>query len=664
MANNNNNKGSKGFILPILIIGIVVLMGMYLLTSMGTPPSTLKYYEVVNYYTTDQVAQSELDLGSGKLEFTLKGDGQKQQTYQVPSVPLFVETVDQAVMNNHSDNLADASNIIDYTPATDNSWLFTLLPSVLGIVLLVGLFFFMMRQTGAGAGKMGQFGKANLKNSSEKGRKTTFSEVAGAEEEKEELAEIVEFLRNPRKFNEIGARIPKGVLLVGPPGTGKTLLARAVAGEANVPFFSISGSDFVEMYVGVGASRVRDLFDQAKKNAPAIIFIDEIDAVGRQRGAGLGGGHDEREQTLNQLLVEMDGFGANEGVIIIAATNRRDILDPALLRSGRFDRQVIVGYPDVKGREEILKVHSRNKPLGFDVDLSVIAKSTVGFTGADLESLMNEGALLAARKGHKAITASDIEEATIKVIAGPEKKSRMIHEKEKRLTAYHEAGHAVASYYCPTQDPVHQISIIPRGTAGGYTMSLPEEDSSYVLKTKMEEDLIVLLGGRVAEALTLGDISTGASNDIERATDTARKMVTKYGFTDDLGPIVYGTADHEVFLGRDLNNSRNYSETIATEIDREIRKLIDHAYDSCRTILSTHEDQLQLVAEYLIQKEKVDDKEFVQLMTGKITMDDIAQMNQTKEVAETENAKKDAHEQPSDAAPDNNSDSSSDAPLE
>lgn len=634
MATNNNNKGNRGFILPLIVIGVVVLMGMFLLTSMSTPPNTLKYYEVVNYYQTDQVAESRLDLGSGQLEFTLKGDGQREQTYQVPSVTLFVDTVNEAILTNHPDDLQSVAGIIDYTPASDNSWLFTLLPSFLGILLLVGLFFFMMKQTGAGVGKMGQFGKANLKNSSEKGRKTTFAEVAGAEEEKEELAEIVEFLRNPRQFNEIGARIPKGVLLVGPPGTGKTLLARAVAGEANVPFFSISGSDFVEMYVGVGASRVRDLFDQAKKNAPAIIFIDEIDAVGRHRGAGLGGGHDEREQTLNQLLVEMDGFGANEGVIIIAATNRRDILDPALLRSGRFDRQVIVGYPDVKGREEILKVHSRNKPLGFDVDLSVIAKSTVGFTGADLESLMNEAALLAARKGHKAITASDIGEATIKVIAGPEKKSKMIHEKEKRLTAYHEAGHAVATYYCPSQDPVHQISIIPRGMAGGYTMSLPEQDSSYVLKTKMEEDLIVLLGGRVAEELVLGDISTGASNDIERATDTARKMVTKYGFTDKLGPIVYGTGEHEVFLGRDFNNNQNYSETIATEIDREIRKLIDHAYQTCKDILSTHDDQLHLVAEYLIRKEKVDDKEFVQLMTGEITMNDITQMD---EIKQTEN---------------------------
>lgn len=624
----NNQKNNKGYLVPIIVLGMIVLMGLFLFNNLGAQPSNLKYYQVVNYYQTDQIAESKLDLGSGSLNFKLKGDNQPTQTYKVPDVPLFVDTVNQALMDNHKDDLATASSIIDYKAATDNSWMITLLPSLLGILLLVGLFFFMMKQGGAGAGKMGQFGKANLKHSIDKGRKTTFAEVAGAEEEKAELAEIVEFLKDPRKFNEIGARIPKGVLLVGPPGTGKTLLARAVAGEANVPFFSISGSDFVEMYVGVGASRVRDLFDQAKKNAPAIIFIDEIDAVGRHRGAGLGGGHDEREQTLNQLLVEMDGFGANEGVIIIAATNRRDILDPALLRSGRFDRQVVVGYPDVKGREEILKVHSKNKPLGFDVDLSIIAKSTVGFTGADLESLMNEAALLAARKSHKAITLADIEEATIKVIAGPEKKSKIITDKEKRLTAYHEAGHAVCTYYCETQDPVHQISIIPRGMAGGYTMSLPEEDSSYILRQKMKEELIVLLGGRVAESLVLGDISTGASNDIERATDTARKMVTKYGFTEKLGPIVYGEAEHEVFLGRDLNNARNYSETIATEIDREIRKIIDSAYEKSHEILSTHMDQLKTVAEYLIQKETIDGKVFKELMTGEHSLEEDAKASE------------------------------------
>ena len=436
----------------------------------------------------------------------------------------------------------------------------------------------------------------------------------------------------------MGARIPKGVLLVGPPGTGKTLLAKAVAGEANVPFYYISGSDFVELFVGVGASRVRDMFKQAKQNAPCLIFIDEIDAVGRQRGAGLGGGHDEREQTLNQLLVEMDGFGANTGIIIIAATNRRDILDPALLRSGRFDRQVIVGYPDVKGREGILKVHSKDKPLGFDVDLAVVAKSTVGFTGADLESLMNEAALLAAKKSHKAITSADIQEATMKVIAGPEKKSRVIYEDEKRLTAYHEAGHAVATYFCPTQDPVHEISIIPRGVAGGYTMSLPERDKSYILKTKMEESLVVLLGGRVAEAIVLGDISTGASNDIERATDTARNMVTKYGFTEDMGPIVYGTGEHEVFLGRDFNNSKNYSETTATEIDKEIRKIIDVAYSKCHSILTENINYVHVVAQYLIKSETISGDDFKKIMTDEITMEYVDDMDKSNDVTEEPNS--------------------------
>lgn len=621
------NKGNKNFILPLIVIGIAAVMGLLLLTNFGGTPNTLKYYQVINYYEQDKVSESTLDLSSGKLQFSLKDDPNKVQSYKVPSVDLFVKTVNDTIMNNHKDNLDDAKNIIDYEPGSDNSWLISMMPGLVGILLMVGLFVFMMKSAGAGAGKMGQFGKTNLRHSADKGRKTTFKEVAGAEEEKAELEEIVEFLKDPRKFNEIGARIPKGVLLVGPPGTGKTLLARAVAGEANVPFFSISGSDFVEMYVGVGASRVRDLFEQAKKNSPSIIFIDEIDAVGRQRGAGLGGGHDEREQTLNQLLVEMDGFGENEGVIIIAATNRRDILDPALLRSGRFDRQVIVGYPDIKGREDILKVHSKNKPLGFDVDLSVIAKSTVGFTGADLESLMNEAALLAAKKGHKAITSVDIEEATIKVIAGPEKKSKIITNEEKKLTAYHEAGHAVSTYYCKTQDPVHQISIIPRGMAGGFTMSLPEQDSSYVLRTKMKEELVVLLGGRVAESITLGDISTGASNDIERATDIARKMVTKYGFTEDLGPIVYGGGEHEVFLGRDLNNSRNYSETVATEIDKEIRKIIDVAYKKCHEILTQNIEKLHLVAQYLLRKEKIDGDEFKKLMTGEITNKDIDRLD-------------------------------------
>ncbi len=462
---------------------------------------------------------------------------------------------------------------------------------------------------------MNTFGKAKPKPV-EDGRRVTFADVAGADEEKEELVEVVDFLKDPKKFNALGARIPKGVLLMGPPGTGKTLLARAVAGEAGVPFYSISGSDFVEMFVGVGASRVRDLFDQAKKTSPSIVFIDEIDAVGRQRGAGLGGGHDEREQTLNQLLVEMDGFGANTGVIVMAATNRRDILDPALLRPGRFDRQIVVGYPDVKGREEILKVHTRNKPLGPDVELDVIAKTTVGFTGADLENLVNEAALLAARKGRKAITMVDIEEATIKVVAGPEKRSHVVPDKDKRLTCFHEAGHAVSTYYCETQDKVHEISIIPRGMAGGYTMSLPAEDKSYETKKGMQENIVTLLGGRIAEKLVLDDISTGASNDLERATKIAKAMVTRYGFSDRLGPIVYGQNENEVFLGRDLGHSRDYSETVAAQIDEEVRAVIDSAYDQCETILTEHMDQLHKVAEFLYEFEKINGADFDRLMKG------------------------------------------------
>ncbi|MBR6336965.1 MAG: ATP-dependent zinc metalloprotease FtsH, partial [Ruminococcus sp.] len=442
--------------------------------------------------------------------------------------------------------------------------------------------------------------------------------VAGCDEEKEELQEVVDFLKNNKKYNELGARIPKGVLLMGPPGTGKTLLARAVAGEANVPFFSISGSDFVEMFVGVGASRVRDLFEQAKKSSPSIVFIDEIDAVGRQRGAGLGGGHDEREQTLNQLLVEMDGFTANDSVIVMAATNRRDILDPALLRPGRFDRQILVGLPDVKGREEILKVHTRNKPLAPDVDLSTIAKTTVGFTGADLENLVNEASLLAARKNLKAITKYDIEEASLKVVMGPEKKSRLVTDEEKKLTAYHESGHALCHYYCPTQDKVHYVTIIPRGQAGGFTMGRPEKDQSYVSKKQMAESIIVLLGGRVAEKIILDDISTGASNDLERATSTARKMVTRYGFSDNLGPVVYGHDDSQVFLGRDYNSTPSYSDAVASEIDHEIRNIIENSFETCESILREHIDKLHELAQYLIENEKIDGETFDMLMKGEL----------------------------------------------
>lgn len=636
----NDKRGNGGIIFPLIVVACIAFMSIFMLNHSGSLENDSKYYQIIDYYEKDEILESTLEYSNGiggSLEYTLKEDSSKKYVYKVPDVRRFVETVNNIMLEKHKDDLKSSSNIINYVSGHDYSWMISLLPTVLIMFMLVGLSLFMFKFSGAGAGKIGQFGKSNFRYVAEKGRTTTFDQVAGADEEKEELAEIVDFLKNPKKFTDIGARVPKGVLLIGPPGTGKTLLARAVAGEANVPFFSISGSDFVEMYVGVGASRVRDLFDQAKKNSPAIIFIDEIDAVGRQRGAGLGGGHDEREQTLNQLLVEMDGFGANTGIIIIAATNRRDILDPALLRSGRFDRQVIVGYPDVKGREGILKVHSKDKPLGFDVDLSVVAKSTVGFTGADLESLMNEAALLAAKKSHKAITSIDIQEATMKVIAGPEKKSRVIYEDEKRLTAYHEAGHAVATYFCPTQDHVHEISIIPRGMAGGYTMSLPERDKSYILKTKMEESLVVLLGGRVAEAIVLGDISTGASNDIERATDTARNMVTKYGFTEDMGPIVYGTGEHEVFLGRDFNNNKNYSETTATEIDKEIRKIIDAAYSKCHSILTENINYVHVVAQYLIKSETISGDEFKKIMTDEITMEHVDDMDRSSDLTEESN---------------------------
>ena len=545
-------------------------------------------------------------------------------TYKLPSVGYFLQVVDPIVVAAQSDD--DPSNDVSYEwkPVADVSWIVNWLPMLLliGTVILMGVM--MRRSLGGidGSGKIMGFGKAKVRQAGDDKRKTTFDDVAGAKEEKEELEEIVEFLKAPKQFTALGARVPKGVLLVGPPGTGKTLLARAVAGEAGVPFFSMSGSDFVEMYVGVGASRVRDLFEQAKKNAPCIIFIDEIDAVGRQRGAGLGGGHDEREQTLNQLLVEMDGFSANEGIIMIAATNRPDILDHALMRPGRFDRQVVVGLPDLQGREEILRVHAKGKPLAPDVDLSVIAKSTAGFTGADLENLLNEAALLAARRHLHAITMPEIEEATVKVVVGTEKRSHVMTEEEKKLTAYHEAGHAVVTYYCPTQDPVHQISIIPRGMAGGYTMHLPQEDRSYRCRNEMLEDVQVLLGGRVAEELTLDDISTGASNDIERATELARSMVTKYGMSEKLGPIVYGSSDQdEVFLGRDFGHTRNYSENVAADIDAEVYRIVSEGYAATREKLSQHMDKLRLVAERLIREEKMEGEAFRRLMEGEAEPD-------------------------------------------
>ena len=604
-------RKSKGIIMYLAMFGLLIVL-LFAMMSMDKPVSTMKYYEVLDYFKQGKVEEYQIDYDNGNLTMKIEGKNQPVE-YQLASISQFNEDVKPYIDQYEQTN--DTTFKRNYLPAKEPSLISALLPTLLLLGGMAVLWIFMMRQAGGGGGKMNTFGKAKPKPV-EDGRRVTFQDVAGADEEKEELVEVVEFLKDPKKFNSLGARIPKGVLLMGPPGTGKTLLARAVAGEAGVPFYSISGSDFVEMFVGVGASRVRDLFDQAKKTAPSIIFIDEIDAVGRQRGAGLGGGHDEREQTLNQLLVEMDGFGANTGVIVMAATNRRDILDPALLRPGRFDRQIVVGYPDVKGREDILKVHTNNKPLGPDIDLNVIAKTTVGFTGADLENLVNEAALLAARRGRKAITMVDIEEATIKVVAGPEKKSHVVPDKDKRLTCFHEAGHAVSTYYCETQDKVHEISIIPRGMAGGYTMSLPEEDRSYQTKKGMQENIVTLLGGRIAEKLVLDDISTGASNDLERATKIAKAMVTRYGFSDRLGPIVYGQNESEVFLGRDLGHSRDYSETVAAQIDEEIRAVIDDAYDQCEQILSEHMDQLHKVADFLYEFEKINGADFDRLMKG------------------------------------------------
>ncbi len=609
-------KKGGGFGIYIAVLLALTLIAAMMFSTMNTQSNTLMIYsDVVQLFEEGKVEEYTLDFNNGLLSMKVKGHAQKVD-YYVANISIFRDDVEQYV-REHNQNASPNDRIKrDYIPPRSTPWWVTLLPTLLLIASMAALWFFMMRQAGGGGNVM-SFGKAKMKAQNE-GRKVTFADVAGADEEKAELEEIVGFLKDPRKYSDLGARIPKGVLLMGPPGTGKTLLARAVAGEAGVPFFSISGSDFVEMFVGVGASRVRDLFDQAKKNAPSIVFIDEIDAVGRHRGAGLGGGHDEREQTLNQLLVEMDGFAANSGVIVIAATNRRDILDPALLRPGRFDRQVAVSYPDIKGREAILKVHTRNKPMGPDVELPTIAKTTAGFTGADLENLVNEAALLAVKKGRLAITMEDIEEATIKVVAGPEKKSHVVPPKDKRLTAFHEAGHAVCTYYCETQDPVHQVSIIPRGMAGGFTMSLPTEDRNYRRKTEMEEDLVVLLGGRVAEQIVLDDISTGASNDIQRATDLARSMVTRYGFSEKLGPIVYGTDQNEVFLGRDFNQTR-CSEEVAGLIDSEVRRLIDTAYNHTRTILKDHIDQLHTVANYLFDHEKIEADEFIDLMTGVLT---------------------------------------------
>lgn len=605
---------------PLLLVGVVLLTSVFFFSTDTKDRKKTTYYDIVEMFRNDEIASYILNYSNGKLEYTKKDDPETKHSYSVPSVTLFVNDVHSYVIEYNKDNDSEADIIYDYEAGSSGEWLTSLLPLLISVVMVVILMFVMTKKMNQSitneTNRTLSFGKARIKKIGDDKKKTTFADVAGVDEEKEELAEIVDFLKDPTKYSDLGARIPKGVLLVGPPGTGKTLLARAVAGEANVPFLSISGSDFLEMYVGVGASRVRDLFDQAKKNAPSIIFIDEIDAVGRHRGAGMGGGHDEREQTLNQMLVEMDGFVTNSGVIVIAATNRPDILDPALLRPGRFDRQVMVGYPDLKGRLAILKVHARNKSIAPDVDLNDIARSTVGFTGADLENLLNEAALLAARRSLKAITMAEIDEATLKVIVGTEKKSHKISDDERKLTAFHEAGHALSQFFLGGQDPVHQVSIVPRGMAGGFTISRPVEDKSYNSKKKMEQQIVILLGGRVAEAIVLNDISTGASNDIERASEIARKMVTKYGMSEKLGPIAFGTGHDEVFLGKDYGTVRNYSENVAAVIDEEVNAIISGAYKKCEAILIENRAKLDELASYLMQYEKIDGAEFEKMMRG------------------------------------------------
>mgnify|MGYP003369123892 FL=1 len=644
------HKPRFGGILVVAVLMVAVLFFVSLSPLLSASASShINYSEIYYYFENHQVTSYRWDLGTNKLELWLKegeiplpeatvqmGDqetsgllnslatseeealpangGTVYVVYKLPYGIDFGTGKISEFVDEYNEENPDAPMVFDYVAAkTSIPWL----EIIFYVVMLgsLGMLFMSMYRGGAGGGIM-NVGRAKVKDQQENQRKATFADVAGADEEKAELQEVVEFLKAPGKFNSLGARIPHGVLLVGPPGTGKTLLARACAGEAGVPFYAISGSDFVEMYVGVGASRVRDLFEKAKKTMPSIVFIDEIDAVGRQRGAGLGGGHDEREQTLNQLLVEMDGFDANDGVIVMAATNRADILDKALLRPGRFDRQVYVGLPDVKGREEILKVHTKNKPLGPDVSLKTIARSTAGFSGADLENLVNEAALLAARRGKKAITEPEIEEASVKVMMGPEKKSHVVTDDELRLVAYHETGHAITGYFGKHHDPVHQISIISRGGAGGYTMYLPEKDPSYVTKTAMFENIVSLLGGRVAEQLVLDDISTGASSDLQRATDTARAMVTRYGFSERMGPVVYGSDPGQTFLGRDFGQGKGYSEAIASEIDNEIRDIVDEAYETARRLLTEHMNELHKVANVLMEREKISGDEFRTLMEG------------------------------------------------
>ncbi len=612
MKKNNKKSGTRDLLLFLLIV--VILISVVSVLFEGNEQEKIVYSEIVRQFEGKNVESYVID-GDGILTMRLKNayKGYKELAFDLSDPQIradFRNDLGELLKEHRSDGTITAD---DRIPEKESPWWMMFLPYIIMIVVIGLMWFFMYSKADGGAGKAMRFGKARVKDGRDEKKKITFADVAGAEEEKLELAEIVDFLKAPKKFTEIGARIPKGVLLVGPPGTGKTYIAKAVAGEAGVPFLSISGSDFVELYVGVGASRVRDLFEQAKKSAPAIIFIDEIDAVGRHRGAGYGGGHDEREQTLNQLLVEMDGFGNNEGVIIIAATNRPDILDPALMRPGRFDRHVYVGLPDMKDPEAVLEIHAKKKKLGQNVKLGTIAKSTSGFTPADLENLLNEAALLAARRGNTAIEHDDIEKAMLKIIAGPAKKSRVRSENENKLVAYHEAGHALAMKFLETQDPVHHISIIPRGMANGYTISLPREDVFTKSKTVMNEDIVALLGGRVAEKLVLDDISTGASNDIQRASQTARDMVMKYGMSDELGPISYVSDNDEVFLGRDFASKRTYSEEVAGKIDTEVRKIIETANQRCEKILTDNMDKLHEIANFLLEKETMEAEDFYAL---------------------------------------------------
>ena len=607
------------FLYLFLIIVIIFIAGYFVDQS---KPEKVTYSEIVKYFYNDEVAEFLIEEND-ELKLLLT-DG-KQVTYQLRNLGLFINDLNSIALENFmgEGNLKD----FDILRAPEITWWMSIIPYFVVIVVLIAIWIFFMNQATGKNGKMSSFAKARTQPVSDDRKKVYFADLAGMDEEKEELREVVDYLKSPLKFVELGARIPKGVLLVGPPGTGKTYLAKAVSGEAGVPFYPISGSDFVEMYVGVGASRVRDLFEKAKKNPASIVFIDEIDAVGRHRGAGLGGGHDEREQTLNQLLVEMDGFGTNEGVIVMAATNRPDILDPALLRPGRFDRQITVNYPDIKGREEVLKIHAKGKPFEETVKFEVIAKSTAGFTPADLENLLNEAALLAARKTKKLIGMNDIEEAMLKVMMGPQKKSKVISEHEKKLVAYHEAGHAIVNKFLSTSDPVHQISIIPTGGgAGGYNMYLPKEDKNMMSKKEMEEKIVSLLGGRAAEKLVLKDISTGASNDIQRVSTLSRRMITQYGMSDKLGPIVFGSGHEEIFLGREFNSSRNYSEKIASEIDDEVKVIVDKAYDSALGILEENMEKLHYVADFLLKYEVMDGEQFEAAMEGDPSFEDLEAM--------------------------------------